>query len=79
MMIEKGLNPDEEEKKYRKPQSMSIKLGLIVLGLGIGLVIIAILANFGALGRSNATPMAILALCGGAALTFANYIESRRN
>ena len=79
MMIEKGLNPVEEEKKNKRIQPLAMRLGLIILGLGIGLAIIAILANFNLLGRSDAAPMAILALSGGAALIFANYLENRRN
>ncbi|MCJ0742216.1 DUF6249 domain-containing protein [Pedobacter montanisoli] len=79
LMIEKGLNPTEEGKKNKNVQSLSMKLGLVILGLGFGLAVIAFLANFGILGRSDAMPIAILALSGGGALIFANYIENRRN
>ncbi|WP_316791172.1 DUF6249 domain-containing protein [Pedobacter frigoris] len=78
MMIEKGLNPIDEENKYKRPQSFGLMLGLIIFGLGIGLVIIAVLVNLDALGKSDATPVAILALCGGSALIIGGYIENRK-
>ena len=76
MMIEKGLNPNEGLNKENGVQSAMFKLGIVIVGLSIGLVIIAILVGFNSLGRSNATPMGILGICGGIALVIANRISS---
>lgn len=76
MMIEKGMNPNEEFNKEGGLKSAMFKLGVVVIGLSIGLAIIAILVEFHSLGISNATPISILGLCGGAALVIANRLSS---
>jgi hypothetical protein len=76
LMIEKGMNPDEEANKGGGLKSAMFKLGIIIVGLSIGLVIIGILVEFNALGRSNANPMAILGICGGAGLIIANRLSA---
>ncbi|WP_299288359.1 DUF6249 domain-containing protein [uncultured Mucilaginibacter sp.] len=78
MMIEKGMNPIEELNKESAVKSALFKLGIVIIGLSIGLAIIGILVEFHSLGRSNATPMSILGICGGAALVIANRLSSTK-
>ncbi|TFF33981.1 DUF6249 domain-containing protein [Mucilaginibacter psychrotolerans] len=78
LMIEKGMNPNEELNKESGIKSTMFKLGIVIIGLGIGLAIIAILVELHSLGRSNATPMSILGICGGAALVIANRLSSSK-
>ncbi|MCR8556394.1 hypothetical protein KXD93_02005 [Mucilaginibacter sp. BJC16-A38] len=78
MMIEKGMNPNEELNKNGGIKSAMFKLGIVIIGLSIGLAIISILVEFHSLGISNATPMSILGLCGGTALVIANRLSSTK-
>src|SRR5882762_3933813 len=78
MMIEKGMNPNEELNKEGGIKSAMFKLGIVIIGLSIGLAIIAILVEFHSLGESNATPMSILGICGGSALAIANRLSSTK-
>ena len=78
MMIEKGMNPNEELNKDSGMKSAMFKLGIVIIGLSIGLAIIAILVQFNSLGRSNATPMSILGICGGTALVIANRLSTKK-
>jgi len=78
MMIEKGMNPNDELNKEGGIKSAMFKLGIVIIGLSIGLAIIAILVEFHSLGGSNATPMSILGICGGAALVIANRLSSTK-
>jgi hypothetical protein len=76
MMIEKGMDPNEELNKEGGVKSALFKLGIVIIGLSIGLAIIGILVEFHSLGESNAIPMSILGICGGVALVIANRLSS---
>lgn len=78
MMIEKGINPDENQHTGGGLKSALFKLGVVIIGLSIGLGVIAILVECHALGDSNATPMSILGICGGAALVIGNRLSSKK-
>jgi hypothetical protein len=78
LMIEKGMNPNEELNKEGGLKSIMVKLGILIIGLSIGLAIIAILVQFNSLGRSNAVPMSILGGCGGIALVIANRLPAKK-
>lgn len=77
-LIEKGINPDESSKGANgQGISLGLKVGIVVLGLSVGLAIISILVYYNSLGRSNATPLAILGCCVGGALILANRISKK--
>ena len=78
MMIEKGMNPNEELNKESGLKSAMFIIGIVVIGLSVGLAIIAILVEFHSLGESNAVPMSILGTCGGVALVIANRLSSNK-
>jgi hypothetical protein len=78
MMIEKGLDPNEELNKEGGLKSAMFQLGIVIIGLSIGLAIIAILVEFHSLGESNAAPISILGICGGVALVIANRLSSAK-
>lgn len=78
LMIEKGMNPNEESNREGGLKSIMVKLGILIIGLSIGLAVIAILVQFDSLGRSNAVPMSILGICGGVALVVANRLSARK-
>lgn len=78
MMIEKGMNPNEELNKESGLKSAMFIIGIVVIGLSIGLAIIAILVEFHASGESGIAPMSILGICGGVALVIANRLSSAK-
>lgn len=78
LMIEKGMNPNEDLNKEGGLKSTMVKLGILIIGLSIGLAIIALLVQFDSLGKSNAVPMSILGICGGVALVVANRLSARK-
>jgi hypothetical protein len=75
LLIEKGINPDDYAKS-NGGGSVWLKLAYLSVGLGIGLGIIAILASMRLLG--NATPIALLCICGGGALILENSLSKKR-
>jgi len=77
-MIERGMHPDEKNANDKDKLSASQKLAVVVLGLSAGLVVIAVLANFGALGRSDAIPAAILGAFGAGALLVAHSFSNKK-
>lgn len=79
LMIEKGMNPDENADKVFSIRKAVFKLGVVVVGLGVGLGIIGILVQLNALGRSGAIPISILAICGGGALALSNRLTNPKN
>lgn len=78
LLIEKGINIDEQIKK-EKPFTMPwLKFGIIVIGLSIGLTLIAIVMTvYGQSLLSTPFPIAILGLCGGASFIIAHYIGKK--
>ena len=79
MMIEKGMNPNEEMNTGGGLKSAMFKLGIVIIGLSIGLAIIPILGSINpSLVNSNATIMSILGICGGSALVIANRLSSSK-
>lgn len=79
LMIEKGLEPhDRPDDRAQKFKIFSLKAGIVITGLGLGLLIIVILVNLHVTGQSDAIYPAILCLCGGGALVFANIIDLRK-
>jgi hypothetical protein len=78
LMIEKGMNLNEEPNKEGGLKSILFKLGIIIIGLSIGVAIIAILVQVGYDNQSNAVPMSILGLCGGTALVVANRLSAKK-
>lgn len=78
LMIEKGMNPYEGSNKEGRLKLFVTKLGILIVGLSIGLAVIAVLVEFDSLGRSNAIPLSILGICGGAALVVANRLSAGR-
>lgn len=78
LMIEKGLNPNEDLNRDGGIKTTLLKVGIVLVGLGIGLAIIAILVEFHAFGKSNAVPMSILALSCGIALIIATRLSSTK-
>jgi Flp pilus assembly protein TadB len=79
LMIEKGMNPNEDLNKQDGLKSIMAKVGILIIGLSIGLAVIAILVQFDYLGKStNAATMSILGICGGVALVVANRLSARK-
>ncbi|MES2374193.1 MAG: DUF6249 domain-containing protein [Bacteroidota bacterium] len=80
MMIEKGIDAEEQAKRKDRSGFSWLKLGILVIGLSVGLLIITILVSLNLLDKGgNALPLAILGLCGGTAMVIANTLGSSKS
>lgn len=78
MMIERGLNVNENSQKEKELRLPWMRLGILIIGLSIGLLIIALLDGYGLINKGH-LPIGILGACGGISIVIANYISRGKN
>lgn len=79
LMIEKGIDVDEREKRRQRFTFPWKKIGIVVIGLSVGLLVITLMVALEILHKGgDGLPVAILGLFGGISMVFANHTSSRQ-